>query len=480
MARPTLLAVLQWPDTRLDAAVEGAAQAGLLTPPGDAVDVAHDTLRGPLLRRVEPAIRDRWALAIRRAGSTGPAPLGPAPTRDTGPAVAALLHAGRQALRSLAFDEASRIGALAVDLARPGSLDAAEARFIQARGISDDRGDHRLELLRDAWRRAQELDDHDLMVRVAIELAGPWGPGTRIDHDAVERMRTVASVVTDPGLRSQVLGRIVSFTLGQADDAQALASEAWDDALEVGDAEGLCAAGHARCYAMLGRSSAKERGDIARECLDLAERAGLYERAAGLANHLFVAAAALDQADDLDRSISSYARAAEVTARPTHRWRVAFLEASRAMADGDLAAAEALSADAAAMGDGYELEDAAANRAIQAFCINLQAEELDRLRPFAPRADERPLAIASRLAAAVGRGLEAEVAVERVRARQALLHGPKDYLWPGAAYLLQWAAQRLEDDELAAAVADQVRPLRGERAVVGMGMGVLGTLLSAD
>jgi DNA-binding SARP family transcriptional activator len=473
IAREQLHHVLQWPGTRLDAALDGAAQAGLVSPPAPTVDVAHDSLRAPLLRCVEPTIRDRWALAIRRAGSAaGSSPIGPQPSRDSGPAVAALLHAGREALRSLAFDEASRIGALGVELARPGSIEAAEARFIQARGSSDDTGDERFELLRDAWARARALDDHPLMVEVAIELAGPWGPGTRVDHGAVERMREAADVVTDPGLRSQVLGRIVSFTLGQAPDAEDLATEAWRDALEVGDTEGLCAAGHARCYALLGRGPATQRRDLARECLDLAERAGLYERAAGLANHLFVAAAALDEADEVDRALSSYRRAAEVTARPTHRWRVEYLEATRAMALGQLEQAEELSVAAARLGADFELEDAVANRAIQAFCLHLLAGELDQLRPLAGRNDDRPLAVAARLAAAIGRGRADDVEVERRRSHAVLASGPRDYLWPGAAYLLQWSAERLGDEVLAAAAG----PLHGERAVVGMGMGVLGRL----
>jgi DNA-binding SARP family transcriptional activator len=475
MAREQLQQTLQWPPTRLDTAIESAAQSGLVTPAAATVDIAHDSLREPLLRSVEPTIRDRWALALRRSNLASSArPVGPAPARDTASAVSALLHAGREALRSLAFAEASRIGALGVELARPGSPEAAEARLIQARGISDELGEERFELLDDAWTRAVVLDDHRLMVEIAVELAGPWAPGNRVDHRAIERLRQVARAVTDPGLRSQVQGRIVSFSLGQTPDAEELAAESWRNALEVGDTDGLCAAAHARCYASLGRAPAKERRDLARECLDMAERAGLYERAAGLANHLFVAAAALDDPVDTDRAVASYRRAADATARPTHRWRVAYLDATRAMAEGDLPRAADLSHEAARLGAHLELEDAWANHLVQQFCITLLEEDLDALRPLAPRDDGRPLAVASRLAAAAARGRSAEVEVERARCVEHLAGSSRDYLWPGAAFLMQWSADLLGDADLADRVHDAVRPLLGERAVLGMGMGVLG------
>jgi DNA-binding SARP family transcriptional activator len=479
--RALLDRALDWSSSRLDAALDDARQAGLIVLTSAGVDLAHDTLRQPLLLRVEPVIRQRWAMVLSRASEalTAPERRTPfdAPGTDERSAVLALLHAGREALSALAFAEAARIGALGVELARPGSRDAAEARLIEALGTADEPSSGRHALLLDAWNRGRDLHDEPIMVEAAIELTGVWSPGNRTAVEAIERLRTTADEVTDAGLRSRILARVVNVTIGQVEDALLLADRCWEDALAAGDPEGLCLAAQARCYAGLGRPGASARRDLARNALDVAERAGLHERVAGLANQLFVAACALGEEVDRDRALASYRLATERTGRPTHRWRLLLLGAARAMAVGDLDLADELSSEAWRVGRAYELEDAAANRAVQRFCLTLEREELDRLRPLTPREDHRPLAVGFWLVTDAVNGNKE--LTDGLQLAQEFLATPRpDYLWPGTLALFDWTARFLDDTELSANVNAACKGMAGEHAVVGTGMAVMNALPS--
>jgi hypothetical protein len=303
----------------------------------DAVDRAtlHQRVAGALERRAAHAPRLQVAVADHRL-------LGVA-AGDGRRAVRSALDGARALMASAAYDQAAtlldRTRAIADD--DVAAVDRVEVLLAlgTARWAAGDPTGGRGALF-DAAALAREVDDVELLARVALALGGPGGFEVRLfDRDQVHLLEDALQGLGadgDPALRSWVSARLsvaLSLTAPEA-RREGLAVAAVELARASGDPAALAHALAAWCDVHAGPDHVSAREEAAGEIVGLARR--VRDPAAELLGLRLRVVARLERGDltGADADVEDFARVAGPLGDPRFDWVSALWRAMRAIHDG--------------------------------------------------------------------------------------------------------------------------------------------------
>jgi hypothetical protein len=350
----------------LAGALEEAAAAGMLVAAGRGGhrfthilvrEVIHDDL--PVARR--RALHFRLADALRRA---------PAAERDRpwseiahhffaageeglAPAIEAAERAARRDVDRLAFDEAMAGYSRALE-ALAGAADPSperRAELMLGLGRAELRAgelDAGRATCREAAMVARELGDFDLFARAVLELGSVFRFGhsdpelAGLLQEGLDRLED-----TDSSLRARVMARLAAALQPAPDSSQpiALARRAIDMARRVGDEETLLAALRAGCSTMMNIVDPRERVELNRENLALAEHRGDRLGALHGATRLALDCYELGDFSAAETAVTAVRRLVAELGTPYYAWRAPAFDALAALWQGRFADAEAAIAE---------------------------------------------------------------------------------------------------------------------------------------
>jgi DNA-binding CsgD family transcriptional regulator len=186
---------------------------------------------------------------------------------DRRPAAEWARRAGDEAMRALAFEEAARLYASAIETGADALSDTVRGRLLVDRAAAEHRSG-RLDTARatcgEAVLIARRTRDHRLLTRAALTLE-PAGDRA-LDRDILDWCRDALEMPgATPGLRARLLARRTEALVycGEWDDAAATSSAALSAADEADDADALVAALRARQLACSGPDQVDERARLA-------------------------------------------------------------------------------------------------------------------------------------------------------------------------------------------------------------------------
>jgi DNA-binding CsgD family transcriptional regulator/tetratricopeptide (TPR) repeat protein len=340
---------------------QAVAQGVLISAPDvGELSFTHALVRDAVYDELAPsrrmALHERAARALERSGR-GAAVAGQIAThwrRSGGPGWAAhcvrwAREAARSATTSLAYDEAARFAALALDAAEadsahadPGlraelALDAARAEFAA--------GHVKASLVRcqAAARFAEDAGRPDILTSAALVITGMGDPETVAAVDLLCAKAIVAVPPGDAGSRARLRARQAIFAAetGAGDRARELSAEALALAERSGDPDALLDGIHARHVSLSAPQFLDERGELATRACEVANRA--RQPLAELWGHVWLVDAAF-QAGDLaavDHELGQIEQLAAYRKHSIAWWHLYRLRATRAALTGDLDEAEA-------------------------------------------------------------------------------------------------------------------------------------------
>lgn len=348
---------------RLGAALVRRSERGAPVVPGE---VARHLAAAVTTEGSEPALR--WALAAAAADSG----------RLAFAEAAAHLSRARRA-----------IGDAGVPVSDEALVDAlvAEAGALGRAGEPDEAR----RLLAEARRRARRKDDAIRLgqVALAVQHLGARFAMPRDSTVAVLDEARSALLGADERMLAQVtasLARELAHSVPrQRARAGPLSEEALAIARGLGDPTTLATCLLARHDALWAPGRARERVTVAREIASVAEQAGDLERQCeGL---LLTANALLEDGSAAFRpALDGYLEAAEQLGQPRHHYFAATRRAALTLLDGRITEADALVADAAAMGERIGEPDAGNVRMSQLLEVTRALGDPDRLRATAEEA----------------------------------------------------------------------------------------------
>jgi DNA-binding CsgD family transcriptional regulator/tetratricopeptide (TPR) repeat protein len=186
---------------------------------------------------------------------------------DRRPAAEWALRAGDEAMRALAFEEAARLYASAIETGADALSDTERGRLLVDRAAAEHRSG-RLDRARAACGEAiviaRRTRDHQLLTRAALTLE-PAGDRA-MDRDILDWCRDALEVpAATPALKARLLARRTEAMVycGEWDDAVATSSAALSAAEDADDADALTAALRARQLACSGPDQVDERARLA-------------------------------------------------------------------------------------------------------------------------------------------------------------------------------------------------------------------------
>jgi DNA-binding CsgD family transcriptional regulator len=445
--------------------------------------------RMPGLRRAELHLRVAEALErgegageSRRLAELAHHFAAAAPVDGPRRAVAYALDAGREALATLAFDEAeARFSAalgLGIDdppLRARTQLELGTARF--RAGRSDDA----MAAFRAAAQIARDLGDGHMLASAAVGFEEAcWRPGIT-DEGAVELLQE-ASLALDDGdseLRVMLLaglGRAHAFAGGYAASAAAR-ERATAMARRLDDRLGLATV-LMRSYWSRGDASLQETLDRLSEACALAEGLGEDGLQVEAMAWRVATLVALGELDAAGRELAAL-HAMAVRLRQPFTLHVAEHYASMlALCAGRLAAAEAAAERSHEWSRLLTGRDASGVHGIQMFGIRREQGRLAELAPaMRLLAGDRAASGAWRPGLAVllaELGMEDEARRELEQVRREGLDALRASLWVGSLAYLADACAIVGDEDLAALVYPELAPLAGCPVVVGHGVACYG------
>jgi eukaryotic-like serine/threonine-protein kinase len=219
-------------------------------------------------------------------------------------------------------------------------------------------------------------------------------------------------------------------------------------------------------------ASAEERLAMADELLELAERAGDDDMVVRGHAYRLTDLLVLGDIAGVDRELEIYTRLAKRLRQPQHLWHVPLFRAMRAIMEGRFDDAEALSAEAATLGQRAQEPLAAQFTAIQMTLLHTHrgtiAEMLPVVRDIArryPAIKAWHLALVTCLTEA-GEIREARTELDRLAAND-FDDLPLDAQWIAGVSLVSRACQRLGDAERARRLYEMMLPYDGTVVVAG-------------
>jgi len=311
--------------------------------------------------------------------------------RDFARGVRFAKRAGDRALSLLAYEEAARLYETALD-----ALDLADLRdegirceLLLSLGEAEIRAGNSptaKKAFRDAAIMARRLSLPRELARAAAGYGGRvvWaraGDDDRLVPLLEEALTALAD--DDVELRARLLARLAGALRDEHPRARrgALSREAVELARRTGNPAALA-------YALDGRAAAISAPDTVAECLalsselrDVAERIGDTEHVLAGYFHRFIAQVTLGDTRRATADLEAMIRIANELRQPAQLWQVRSLQAMMALATGGLAEAEALAAQALALGEHAVAEIAIPVYRLQRYTLFEFHGTLDEVEP---------------------------------------------------------------------------------------------------
>ncbi len=435
------------------------------------------------LERLYAAALDAHAAEIAehhlRAGRSG----------DAHSAVAFALRAGRRAMRVLAYEDAAYWFERADKV-----MDELGAEPLAQAQVWLDIGEaHRL-----AGSFAQAAPAFQRVVAVARRhglreafVEAVLGIGQVAAETGVVNANLVALLEQaltwlpeeDSAVRVRLLGRLaVALYFSPSDPRRELASrDAVAMARRLDDAGVLTVALRTRHFSLWKPGAAEERLALAREMLRLGERIGDVEAQFGGLNWGVIDQLELGQIQAAREDLAAYGQLAAEHHAPREQWNVTLLRSALALYQGDLSSGEYLAKTAFALGDRWEVANAAQFLSVQTFILFRELDRLQELEGSVRTLVERlPNLPVWRCGLAL---LYAETGKREAAQRElALLAAhdfadlPADANWIPALCLLAEIAAATKDAARAQTLLDLLRPHSGCTSVFGTGAACAGSV----
>ncbi len=407
-------------------------------------------------------------------------------------------RAGEQALAAFSYEEA----ALHFE------------RALQALRVTGGGERRRCELLLslgDARSRAGQLADARKGFEAAAELARglAWAeglaraalgfsgfvdpPAGTVDEQSVRLLEEANQALEgrDSALRVRVLARLAyELQYGSLDRSRSSGKEAIEIARRLGERVTLARALDARHNSLLGPDDLEERVALGIELLEVAHEGGDPETILGAHQRRVNDLLELGRIRDLDIVIDAHGRLAERIRLPGSNYWTAVWRSMRAMLEGDLMAAERLTARAMELGDLAEEPNARLICSMQVALIGRERGEgelvVESVRRFAEQYPQFPgiRAFLAVIYADLGRMHEARSHLELLAGAR-FADFPRDAVWMTTMCWCATLCARLGDRDRAEAVyahflpfADRNVILADAFACAGSAAGYLGLLAS--
>jgi eukaryotic-like serine/threonine-protein kinase len=286
-----------------------------------------------------------------------------APLGHAAKAVECVLLAGQHAVSRLAYEEAARLFIVGLDVVEGSKDEERVCDLLVALGDALMRaGDTPAAKRR--FRAAAELADRaglvDHLARAALGYGGRFvWEASRGDPHLAPLLRQALDRLGpgDSALRARLLARLAGGPLRDEPETgqrTELSAEAVAIARRLGEPRTLAYVLDGRYAAVWGPDRLEERLGIAAELVELARQIGDRERE--LQGHHYLALARLEAADlaGAERAAAEQRRLAELLRQPSHLMYVRVTDAALATLQGRYSEAEALIAEAVAIGERAE------------------------------------------------------------------------------------------------------------------------------
>jgi DNA-binding CsgD family transcriptional regulator len=337
---------------------QAVAHGVLLSSPDTArLSFAHALVRDAVYDELAPSRRmglhERAARALERSpGGAAAGQIAGHWRRSGGPDWAARCvrwasEAARSATAALAYDEAARFAALALEAADADGADAglrAELTLDGARAeFAAGHIEASLARCQAAARLAEQAGRPDILTSAALVITGMGDPATNTAVDALCASAIRAVPPGDTALRARLRARQAIFAAetDACNRARELSAEALALAAQRQDPDALLDAIHARHLSLCAPQFLAERRELATRACEVAQRA--RQPLGELWGHLWLVDAAF-QAGDLAAVDHELGRIEQLAANRKHslaRWHLHRFRATRAALVGELDAAVA-------------------------------------------------------------------------------------------------------------------------------------------
>ena len=318
---------------------------------------AHALVRDAVYDVLAPSRRmglhERAARALERSsGSAAAGQIAGHWRRSGGPDWAARCvrwasEAARSATASLAYDEAARFAALALEAAGADGADAGLRAQLTLDGARAEFAAGHIEAslagCQAAARLAEEAGRPDILASAALVITGMGDPATNgaLDGLCARAMRAVPA--EDTALRARVRARQAIFAAetDACDRARELSAEALELASRSGDPDALLDGIHARHLSLCAPQFLAERRELATRACEVARLA--RQPLAELWGHLWLVDVAFQDGDlaAVDRELAYIEQLAVNRKYSIARWHLHRMRATRAALVGELDAAVA-------------------------------------------------------------------------------------------------------------------------------------------
>ncbi len=430
---------------------------------------------GEALEQVEAASTEPPLAELAHHFSLAP------PARGATRAVDYAERAARRAADALAYEEAARLYAVALE-----ALDAAALDGERRCGLLLACGDAQTKAgaaaaarttFRQAAEAARRLASPRLLAQAALGYgsAGQMAGGVH-DEEGVRLLEEALEAVgeDDDSLRARLLARLaIELSFSDERDRRAeLSGEAVELARRVGDTSGLGFALVARHWSLWGPHNVQERLQAANDLLGLAQRSGDERLAIQGHRWRMIDLLELGEIDAVDVEIDAYAQIATRRRRVVDALYVHIYRAMRCLLAGDFDRADEESREALRLGERVQDPNAGSATLLQAFVLRRERGGLERIEGAIGHYAESYATIPgwycvlSLLQAESGRADEARATVDGF-ARDGFRGLPLDGIWLGAIAHLAETAAVLGDATHAAPLYDLLEPYADRNVAIG-------------
>jgi len=405
---------------------------------------------------------------------------------DIGPAVEYSSRAAREAMSSLAYEEAVTHYQRALAVLDRGRGPASERRCRLLLALGDaqwragDVAGARSSFL-DAADAARELPSPELLAEAVLGFGGgllrAWHATRGAFGDRPQRLLGEALEAVGPGdsaLRARLLGLLAEELYYTANDSrrEQLSGEAVDMARRLGDPGSLALALCSRCLAVWGPDHLDERLVAAAEVIGLAEGLGDRQLLAIGRQYLFVAQVEQGDMTAATVTLDAYEALADELRQPLAHWEARRFRAMQALLEGRFHDAERLALEALAIGQSVEEPDAMAVFGVQLAIVRWEQDRLAELetalRGFVEEFSESPAWRAALALLVLELGAEDESRAELERLSEDDFAGlPRNFAWLAGMAMLAQVAARLGDAGRASVLLDLLTPFSSRNVVTG-------------
>jgi len=402
------------------------------------------------------------------------------------------LRAAQAAWRRLAYEEAARLCAAAIDALDPTDPDADAALadlYVELQRSTSAGGDMAATaaITDRAAAFARRAGRPDVLARVALSRNGWrrfWADAGTIDPELVALLEEALEALPpdDQTLRPLCAARLATelyFDVDAADRREQLITEAEAAARASGDPSTLLQVLSSATFVRWIPGLERERVALVLEAQDLAVELGEKEIRASNQAWLVGAHLELFQRAEFDAAVAQFAALVEELGQPLYRWWARMSLGTQALLDGRFADAEVHANEAAA--GGAQWVSSLQMYGVQLFALRRALGGLDELEPMTRSMVEQfPLVPAWRTAlafmcASSGRLDEAREHIHVVAADDfALL--PFDANWPVGMSLVAYTAHAVGDAQLSARAYDRLLPFADQAVLAGAPADCLGSV----